>query len=157
MVKREFKIKAIGLIHTPYSEPAGTPIQGAFKPDVEGTVEVFDEYAEGLADVEGFSHLTLIYKFHRAKPAGLIVKPFLVDELKGVFATRSPRRPNGIGVTTVRLLGRDGNVLRVAGVDMFDGTPLLDVKPYVPYFDERTGTRIGWLETALPRTDGNGE
>jgi tRNA-Thr(GGU) m(6)t(6)A37 methyltransferase TsaA len=156
-MKREFTIKAIGVIHTPYSESAETPIQGAFEPDAEGTVEVFDEYAEGLANVEGFSHLTLIYKFHKAKPAGLIVKPFLVDELKGVFATRSPRRPNGIGLTTVPLLGRNGNVLRVAGVDMFDGTPLLDVKPYVPHFDERTETRIGWLEAALRGRDENGE
>jgi tRNA-Thr(GGU) m(6)t(6)A37 methyltransferase TsaA len=156
-MKREFTIKAIGVIHTPYSESAETPIQGAFEPDAEGTVEVFDEYAEGLANVEGFSHLTLIYKFHKAKPAGLIVKPFLVDELKGVFATRSPRRPNGIGLTTVRLLGRNGNVLRVAGVDMFDGTPLLDLKPYVPHFDERTETRIGWLEAALRGRDENGE
>lgn len=156
-MKREFRIKAIGVIHTPYSETAETPIQGAFEPDAVGTVEVFDEFAEGLADVEGFSHLTLIYIFHKAKPAGLIVKPFLVDELKGVFATRSPRRPNGIGMTTVRLLGRDGNFLRVAGVDMLDGTPLLDIKPYVPYFDEKTGTRVGWLEAALPRSDENGE
>jgi tRNA-Thr(GGU) m(6)t(6)A37 methyltransferase TsaA len=156
-MKREFTIKAIGVIHTPYAESAETPIQGAFEPDAEGTVEVFDEYAEGLANVEGFSHLTLIYKFHKAKPAGLIVKPFLVDELKGVFATRSPRRPNGIGLTTVRLLGRNGNVLRVAGVDMFDGTPLLDLKPYVPHFDERTETRIGWLEAALRGRDENGE
>jgi tRNA-Thr(GGU) m(6)t(6)A37 methyltransferase TsaA len=156
-MKREFTIKAIGVIHTPYSESAETPIQGAFEPDAEGTVEVFDEYAEGLANVEGFSHLTLIYKFHKAKPAGLIVKPFLVDELKGVFATRSPRRPNGIGLTTVPLLGRNGNVLRVAGVDMFDGTPLLDLKPYVPHFDERTETRIGWLEAALRGRDENGE
>jgi tRNA-Thr(GGU) m(6)t(6)A37 methyltransferase TsaA len=156
-MKREFTIKAIGVIHTPYSESAETPIQGAFEPDAEGTVEVFDEYAEGLANVEGFSHLTLIYKFHKAKPAGLIVKPFLVDELKGVFATRSPRRPNGIGLTTVPLLGRNGNILRVAGVDMFDGTPLLDLKPYVPHFDERTETRIGWLEAALRGRDENGE
>jgi tRNA-Thr(GGU) m(6)t(6)A37 methyltransferase TsaA len=148
-MESKFTIKAIGVIRTPFAESSDTPVQGAFEPDADGTVEVFDEYAEGLTDVEGFSHLILIYKFHMAKPPASIVKPFLVDELKGVFATRSPRRPNGIGLTTVRLLGRDGNVLRVAGVDMFDGTPLLDIKPYVPCFDEKTDVRLGWLDEAL--------
>ncbi len=148
-MEREFTIKTIGIIRTPFGEPADAPIQGAFEPDADGTVEVFDEYADGLADVAGFSHLILLYRFHKAKPPALIVKPFLVDELKGVFATRSPRRPNGIGLTVVRLLGREGNTLRVAGVDVLDGTPLLDIKPYVPDFDHMTDIRCGWLDDAL--------
>lgn len=155
-MKLEFTIKAIGVIRTPFGEPADAPTQGAFEPDSEGTVEVFDEYAEGLTDVEGFSHLILIYKFHKAKPPASIVKPFLVDELKGVFATRSPRRPNAIGLTVVRFLGREGNVLRVAGVDMLNGTPLLDIKPYVPDFDHRTDIRCGWLDDALQERRENG-
>jgi tRNA-Thr(GGU) m(6)t(6)A37 methyltransferase TsaA len=148
-MEREFTVKAIGVIRTPYAEPAGTPVQGALEPDAKATVEVFDEYAEGLDDIEGFSHIVLLYKFHKAKTPALVVKPFLVEDLKGVFATRSPRRPNGIGLTVVRLLERDGNVLRVAGADMFDGTPLLDIKPYVPDFNEKTDVRCGWLDEPL--------
>jgi tRNA-Thr(GGU) m(6)t(6)A37 methyltransferase TsaA len=153
-MKREFTVKPIGVIHTPFREPADPPIQGAFEPDQEGTVEVFDRYADGLADVDGFSHLILLYMFHKAKPPALLVKPYLVDELKGVFATRSPRRPNGIGLTIVRLLGREGNVLRVAGADMLEGTPLIDIKPYVPDFDHRTEIRRGWLDDALQERRG---
>ncbi|UCE27418.1 MAG: tRNA (N6-threonylcarbamoyladenosine(37)-N6)-methyltransferase TrmO [Candidatus Coatesbacteria bacterium] len=148
-MKREFTVKTIGIIHTPFGKPADAPIQGYFEPYAEGTIEVFGEYAYGLADVDGFSHLVLLYRFHEAKPPALVVKPFLGDELKGVFATRSPRRPNAIGLTVVRLLGREGNVLRVAGVDMLDETPLLDIKPYVPNFDNRTDVRCGWLDDAL--------
>jgi tRNA-Thr(GGU) m(6)t(6)A37 methyltransferase TsaA len=156
-MKREFTVKPIGIIHTPFREPADAPIQGSFEPDREGTVEVFNRYADGLADVDGFSHLILLYMFHNAKPTALLVKPFLVDELKGVFATRSPRRPNGIGLTIVRLLGREGNVLRVTGVDMLEGTPLIDIKPYVPDFDHRTEIRCGWLDDALQERRGTAE
>jgi len=149
----------IGVIHTPFKEPRGTPIQPSAATEVEGTVEVFREYAEGLRDIEGFSHLILIYHFHLAGKPSLQVKPYMDDRQHGVFATRAPARPNPIGLSIVRLLGVEGTNLRVRGVDIVDGTPLLDIKPYVPQFDAREGERIGWLEDnvrKLPRTRDDG-
>ena len=146
-----FTLKKIGVIRTPYAEAAAAPPPGKFEPEAPGTVEVFDEYAPGLQDLEGFSHITLLYYFHRAASEELVVKPYLDDARHGVFATRHPRRPNHLGMTTVRLVERRGNVLAVAGVDMLDGTPLLDVKPYVPAFDrERGSVRCGWLAGKIP-------
>jgi tRNA-Thr(GGU) m(6)t(6)A37 methyltransferase TsaA len=140
-------IEPIGVIRTPYAEGPDAPIQGRFAPEGQGEVEVFDAYAPALADVDGFSHLTLLYHFHKAGPVELLVKPFLDDVRRGVFATRHPRRPNHVGLTTVKLLERRGNVLVVAGVDMLDGTPLIDIKPYVPAFDrEADAVKCGWLE-----------
>lgn len=146
-----FTLKKIGVIGTPYAQADAAPVQGRLEPEGRGTVEVFDEYAPGLKDVEGFSHITLLYYFHKAEGEELLVKPYLDDARRGVFATRHPRRPNRLGITTVRLLERRGNVLAVAGVDMLDGTPLLDIKPYVPLFDrERGSVRYGWLTDKLP-------
>jgi tRNA-Thr(GGU) m(6)t(6)A37 methyltransferase TsaA len=146
-----FSLKQIGVIRTPYAEDAAAPPQGKFDPDVPGTVEVFDEYAPGLQDLEGFSHVTLLYYFHRAAGEELLVKPYLDDARHGVFATRGPWRPNHLGITTVRLVERRGNVLAVAGVDMLDGTPLLDIKPYVSEFDLVRGpVRCGWLAGKIP-------
>jgi tRNA-Thr(GGU) m(6)t(6)A37 methyltransferase TsaA len=146
-----FTLKQIGVIRTPYAEDAAAPPQWKFEPEVSGTVEVFDEYAPGLQDLEGFSHITLLYYFHQAASEELVVKPYLDDARHGVFATRHPRRPNHLGMTTVRLVERRGNVLVVNGVDMLDGTPLLDVKPYVPAFDRVRGSvRCGWLAGKIP-------
>jgi tRNA-Thr(GGU) m(6)t(6)A37 methyltransferase TsaA len=144
-------VKPIGVIHTSYVEGADVPIQGQLGSGGRGEVEVFDEYAPGLQDLEGFSHVTLLYYFHRAAGEDLLVRPYLDDARHGVYATRHPRRPNHLGITTVRLLERRGNVLVVDGVDMLDGTPLLDIKPYVPAFDrEPESVRFGWLADKLP-------
>jgi len=139
----------IGTIRTPHLEPCGAPIQGAFAADAEGRVEVDPTYAEGLADLDGFSHLVLLYAFHRTVGHELSVTPYLDDRPRGLFATRAPRRPNPIGLTVVRLLAVEGTTLRVAGVDMLDGTPLLDIKPHVPAFDAAEDVRSGWLEERL--------
>jgi len=138
-------LKPIGVIHSPYKTKEEIPIQGRFKPEVTGEIEVFEEYEEGLKDIEGFSYLIILYWFHRAGKPSLLVRPYLDDNPHGVFATRYPARPNPIGLSVVRLLGREGNVLRIAGVDVLDGMPLLDIKPCVSQFDRREGTRIGWL------------
>ncbi|UCF96451.1 MAG: tRNA (N6-threonylcarbamoyladenosine(37)-N6)-methyltransferase TrmO, partial [Spirochaetaceae bacterium] len=116
---------------------------------VRATVEVYPQYAEGLQDLEGFSHLILLYYCHRAKPYSLSVLPFMDSVRHGVFATRAPSRPNPIGLSVVRLVSRDGNILTVEEVDMLDGTPLLDIKPYIEEADVRRNTRMGWLETRI--------
>ena len=137
----------IGTIHTPFQGIAKVPIQPAAASGVRGTVEVFVEFAAGLQDLEGFSHVILLYHFHRVTQARLTVVPFLDDRPRGVFATRAPSRPNPIGLSIVRLLGIEGNVLHIENVDIVDGTPLLDIKPYVPAFDHNEAERTGWLET----------
>jgi len=144
----EWKVKPIGLIRSPYTDEEETPIQGAFS-ERRGEIEVFPEYEEGLKDIDGFSHLILLYYFHRAEGCSLLVKPFLDDEPRGLFATRYPARPNPIGLSVVRLLERKGNILQIAEVDVLDGTPLLDIKPYVPQFDQRESATIGWLTARL--------
>jgi tRNA-Thr(GGU) m(6)t(6)A37 methyltransferase TsaA len=138
-------IQAIGIIHTDHTSKEQAPIQGVFHPDAIGTVELFPEFAEGLLDIELFSHLYLFYHFDRAEPGELIRRPFLDDTPHGIFATRHPCRPNGIGITVVRLLERNGNKLTVKGIDVLDGTPLLDVKPYVPRFDCHPEASEGWF------------
>jgi tRNA (adenine37-N6)-methyltransferase len=141
----EYTVKAIGVLHTPFQTAEETPIQ-AVRSTAQGWVEVFPEYAEGLEGVEAFSHIYLLYVLHRAADTRLRVQPFLDDREHGVFATRHPQRPNHIGISVVELLERDGSRLIVRGVDMLDGTPLLDIKPYVPDFDWREGARTGWYE-----------
>ena len=108
-------------------------------------MELFPEYVKGLRDLAGFSHIVLIYHFHLSRPPSLLVRPYMDDVEHGVFATRAPSRPNPIGISVVRLVGIDGNVIHVRDVDIVDGTPLLDIKPYVPAFDVRETERIGWL------------
>ncbi len=142
----EIKYKPIGVVHSPFKEPKGTPIQPTAAKNVEGTVEVFPEYAEGLKDLEGFSHIILIYHFHLVKKPSLKVKPFMDNEMRGVFATRAPSRPNPIGISVVHLLKIERNILYIQGVDIVDGTPLLDIKPYVPEFDMAEAQNIGWLK-----------
>jgi len=143
----EIKYKPIGVIHSPFKEPKGTPIQPAGAKGINGTVEIFPEYAEGLKDIEGFSHIILLYHFHLSKGPALIAKPYMNNETHGVFAMRGPSRPNPIGISVVRLTKVEGNRLHVRDVDIVDGTPLLDIKPYVPKFDIRQVERIGWLES----------
>lgn len=141
----EFTYRAIGIIHSPYQDQADTPVQGAFSP-AGGSVEVFPEYAAGLRDIEGFSHLYLIYHFDRAVGHCLVQKPFLDREEHGIFATRHFSRPNHIGLSIVELLGVRGSVLDVGGIDVLDGTPLLDIKPLVRQFDFRDNVRCGWVD-----------
>jgi len=148
----EITYRPIGVIHTPHTEKEKTPIQGCFARDCKGSVEVFPEYAEGLKDIEGFSHLILLYHFHEAGGCQLLAKPFLDKETKGIFAIRYYTRPNPIGLSIVRLNGVNGNILDISEVDMLDGTPLLDIKPYIPEFDIREGVRDGWYRTASERT-----
>jgi tRNA (adenine37-N6)-methyltransferase len=139
--------RPIGILHSPHRRAAATPIQPVYAADCRGRAEIFPEYAAGLADIEGFSHLYLLYWLHRAQPPRLRVTPYLQDAEHGVFATRAPCRPNAIGLSLVRLLRREGNVLHLGGVDMLDGTPLLDLKPFAPRYDTVEHPRGGWTET----------
>jgi len=142
----EIKYKPIGVIHSPFKEPKGIPIQPAGAQGIDGTVELFPEYTEGLKDVEGFSHLILIYHFHLSKESPLKVKPYMDNKVHGVFAMRGPSRPNSIGISIVRLVRVEGDILHIQDIDIVDGTPLLDIKPYVPEFDIREVEKTGWLE-----------
>ncbi len=144
----------IGVIHTPFKSPSEAPIQPSAGKGIRAKVEIFPEYQEGLADLDGFSHLVLIYHLHLSKPYSLKVKPFLDDQLRGLFATRAPARPNPIGHSVVRLIGIEGNILLIEDVDMLDGTPLLDIKPYVPEFDREETVKIGWLGDKVKNTPG---
>jgi tRNA-Thr(GGU) m(6)t(6)A37 methyltransferase TsaA len=140
------EFKEIGVIHSPFVEESGMPIQPAGAKDIKGTVEVFDEYVEGLMDLDGFSHIILLYYFHRVSEAKLQVVPFLDTRKHGVFATRAPKRPNPLGLSVVKLISIEGNKLFIENVDVIDGTPLIDIKPYVPEFDNVEKIRVGWLE-----------
>lgn len=135
----------IGIIHSPFPTKEETPIQGVLRPDAKGTVEVFPEFAEGLKDLETFSHVILLYQFDQAGEVRLIRPTFLDDQPHGVFATRHPCRPNGIGLTVVKLLTCSQNLLEVSGIDVLDGTPLLDIKPYIPRFDCISEANEGWV------------
>jgi len=144
---KSFAMRPIGLVQTPYVRSQGTPIQGASSGSGEGVVEIFPEFAPGLLDLQGFERLWLICLLDRAAAPRMVVRPYLEDKEHGVFATRAPSRPNPIGLTSVRLLGIDGNRLRIADVDMLDGTPLLDIKPYLPAFDCFPVVRTGWYRS----------
>jgi tRNA-Thr(GGU) m(6)t(6)A37 methyltransferase TsaA len=150
----EIKYKAIGVIHSPFKEPKGTPIQPTGAKGIYGTVEVFPEYAEGLKDIEGFSHIILIYHFHLSKKVLLKVKPYMDKVAHGVFAMRGPSRPNPIGISIVQFVSIEGNTLHIQDIDIVDGTPLLDIKPYVPEFDVRKVQRLGWLEKNVHKLSG---
>ena len=145
-IMTEIKYTPIGVIHTPHKTPEGSPIQPQGAVGVEGKVEVYPEYVKGLSDLQGFSHIYLIYHFHLAKPFSLQVKPFLDDKPHGLFATRAPARPNPIGISIVELVNIENHMLQIRDIDVVDQTPLLDIKPYVPDFDAREATKIGWLE-----------
>ena len=141
------ELQHIGVIRSPFRDLQGMPIQPAGAAGVKGIVEVFEEYRAGLQDLEGFSHIILVYCFHRSRGFDLQVVPFMDSEPRGLFATRAPRRPNPIGLSVVQLDGIEDGVLMIQNVDILDGTPLLDIKPYVPEFDAQVHVRTGWLET----------
>ena len=143
--------KPIGTISTPFEEPEGIPIQGALRTDIEGSVEILPEFVDGLKDIDGFSHLFLLYYFHRVKEYKLVARPFMDDTPRGVFSIRGPRRPNPIGLTVVRLLERNDRILRIGGVDMVNGTPLLDITPYFPDIDAHQKVRTGWAKDKFRR------
>ena len=142
----EFVMRPIGEIHTPFVDKRDTPIQPS-RSTARRQVEVYPAYVAGLHDLDGFSHIILLYAFHRSDDYTLVVKPFLDDQERGLFATRYPARPNPIGLSIVRPLAIHNHVLEINGVDVLDGTPLLDIKPYVPDFDAQTDVRTGWYTT----------
>lgn len=142
------KVEPIGIIRSPFKSKKEAPTQN-YRSQAIGRVEVYKKYKGGLKDIEGFSHLILIYRFHKSRGFKLLVKPFLDNELRGLFATRYPRRPNQIGVTVVRLLRKQENILIVEGIEALDKTPLIDIKPYVPEFTTKSKVRIGWLKGKL--------
>lgn len=138
----------IGIIHSPHKKEIGIPIQPAFALDIQGNIEIFPDFAEGLKDLEGFSHIILICHFHESRKYKLHVRPFLDEDLHGVFATRAPKRPNAIGLSIVRLIRISGLNIFFAGNDILDQTPLLDIKPYVPDFDAYNDCETGWYDKA---------
>ena len=142
---KEIIYKPIGIIHTPFKDVKEMPIQPIGAKGIHGTIKIEPEYIEGIKGVEGFSHIFLIYHFHLSRGYSLQIKPFMDDDLHGVFATRAPKRPNPIGISVVKLVRVDGVILHIEDVDMVDGTPLLDIKPYVPEFDALKAERIGWF------------
>ncbi len=145
----EISYNPIGIVRSPFKSSKGTPIQPKEAKGVKAKVVVKKEYSEGLKDLEGFSHIILICHFHLSKGYDLKVRPFMDEHLRGVFSTRAPKRPNSIGLSTVRLTGIKGNILFVEEIDIVDGTPVLDIKPYVPDFDVRQADKIGWLKSVI--------
>jgi tRNA-Thr(GGU) m(6)t(6)A37 methyltransferase TsaA len=136
----------IGIIHSPYEESRGTPIQAQATSEIEGRAEIFPEYVKGLKDLGDFSHAYFLYHFHLSKKAGLLQVPFLDDSERGIFSIRSPSRPNPIGLSVVEIVSIENGMIIFRGVDILDGTPLLDIKPYVPQFDCVDASKIGWLK-----------
>ncbi len=149
----EITLKPIGIIHSPYQGPKSIPIQGRFKDNVEAYVELHKEYEEGLVDLEQFSHAILIYYFHKSHKVTIKGRPFLEKKDHGIFAIRSPFRPNPIGLSVVKIKKIEKNRLYFTEVDVFDQTPILDIKPYVKYFDNRDNVKSGWLDKHF--LDGN--
>jgi tRNA-Thr(GGU) m(6)t(6)A37 methyltransferase TsaA len=139
-------INPIGIIHTPYTDIKNMPIQPIAAEGIKGLIELLPEYVEGMKDLDGFSHITLIYRFHKITDHSLEVIPFMDDKPRGIFATKAPKRPNAIGISTVKLICIVGNLIHIEEVDMLDGTPLIDIKPFYPRYDNRENVRIGWLE-----------
>jgi tRNA-Thr(GGU) m(6)t(6)A37 methyltransferase TsaA len=147
-----YTFPAIGVVRSPHHDIEQTPIQPVFAKGIKGTIEVFPDYEPGLSDLEGFEHIYLLYVFHSRTGVRLRVRPFLDDVERGVFATRAPCRPNPIGMSVLKLIRREGSVLHVEDIDVLDGTPVLDIKPYVTRFDARPGSRNGWLDRVDPQT-----
>lgn len=138
----------IGVIHTPHTRLGNMPIQPTGAVGIRGWIDLAPDYVDGLKDLEGFSHIILLFHFHQSQGYNLRVTPYLDTTAHGVFATRAPKRPNPIGLSIVKLLSIEGSRIEIENVDILDGTPLLDIKPYVPVFDEPTEVRFGWLEKA---------
>jgi len=144
--RKDIVFRPIGVVRSPHTDPSRTPIQPRYAKDIEGRIEIYPEYEEGLTDVEGFSHIVVLFHLHRARSARLMVIPFMDTTPRGVFATRSPSRPNPIGMSVVRLLRREGRVLHIADVDMLDGTPVIDIKPHIARFGADDPVSSGWQE-----------
>ena len=143
--------KPIGIIYTPFKKLEGMPIQPAGASGVKGKIKIFPEFKDGLQDLDGFSHIILLYYLHKVKESKLKVIPFLDKKERGVFATRAPKRPNSIGLSTVKLIQIEENIIRIENVDMLNNSPLLDIKPYIPNVDHQNVTKLGWLENKLDR------
>ena len=146
--RRSLELTPIGIIHSPYKNMGDIPHQG-YKSEELSQIEVFREFEEGLKDIEGFSHIIVIYWFHKSQGYHLLIKTPWDDSLHGLFTTRSPHRPCPLGLTVVELVAREKNILKVKGLDAIDGTPLLDIKPYIPSIDEGSVVKLGWLEGKL--------
>ena len=142
----DIQFTPIGIIHSPFDEPAGVPIQPTAAHGIRGIIEIYPEYVRGLKDLDGFSHIVLLYHFHRAAQSTLQIVPFLDSVKRGVFSTRAPSRPNPIGLSIVRLVTVNGNLLDIENVDILDDTPLLDIKPYLPPLNPSDRIRTGWAE-----------
>ena len=142
--RKDIVFRPIGVVRSAHTDPSRTPIQPRYAKDIEGRIEIYPEYEEGLTDVEGFSHIVVLFHLHRARSARLMVIPFMDTTPRGVFATRSPSRPNPIGMSVVRLLRREGRVLHIADVDMLDGTPVIDIKPHIARFGADDPVSSGW-------------
>jgi tRNA-Thr(GGU) m(6)t(6)A37 methyltransferase TsaA len=139
-------IQPIGIIHTPHKNIKNMPIQPIAAKGIKGKIELLPKYAAGLKDLEGFSHITLIYHFHKIEGFELEVIPFMDTEKRGIFACKAPKRPNAIGISTVKVIKIENNIIYVEEVDMLNGTPLIDIKPFYPKYDNRDNVTIGWLE-----------
>jgi len=144
--KIKMNMYSIGTIHSPFKEASGTPIQPCMAEESNGYVEVFPEFREGLAGLDGFERIWLLYWCHLANESSLTVKPFLDKAEHGIFSVRAPSRPNPVGMSCVRLLSVDGCRLHVSGIDILDGTPLLDIKPYIVKFDSYSNIKCGWFD-----------
>ena len=151
-MKTEIKYTSIGIIRSPFKNIEDVPIQPSGAKKIKGTVEVENNFVSGLKDLNGFSHIILIYHFHLVKGFLLEVIPFLDKTSRGLFATRAPKRPNSIGISVVKLLKIENNKVFVENVDVVDGTPLLDIKPYVKEFDNVTKSKNGWLTHSAKRS-----
>jgi len=143
---KDVNYKFIGIIKTPFNSKEGMPIQPTGAKGINGVIEINPEFAEGLTDLDGFSHIILIYHFHKADNFHLMVKPFMDDKEHGVFSTRAPKRPNSIGLSVVKLNHIEGNLVYVENIDVLNETPLLDIKPLIPDVDFAEVDRLGWLE-----------
>ncbi len=142
----EITFQSIGTVHSPFNDIKGMPIQPTGASGIHGTVEIYDEFVPGLLDLEGFSHIILLYHLRKVKSSALVVTPFLDSKKHGIFATRAPKRPNPIGLSIVKLNDIDGNILQIENIDILNGTPLIDIKPYLPEFDHHPADRLGWYE-----------
>ena len=149
----EITLKPIGIVHSPLTRHSEAPIQPKYS-EYNGEIEIFPEFADGLKDIDGFSHIMVIFVFHKSRDYELLTYPYMDNEKRGVFATRSPYRPNPIGISVVRLSAVEGNTLKIEGLDMLDGSPVLDIKPYVPEFEKAAEIRIGWLKNRPETADG---
>jgi len=143
----------IGIIHSPHKTIENIPIQPVGAKGIKGEIEIYPEFKDGLKDLDGFSHIYLLYHFHKSEGYSLQIKPFLDNELRGVFATRAPKRPNGIGLSVLKLNRVENNIVHVENVDILDGTPILDIKPYSSKFNSVENEKIGWLGKNIEQSD----